>query len=162
MRRNGIKQTFQERILRPLHKDNGYLTVALSKQGKESNRYIHRLVASAFISNPHHYQEVNHIDEDKTNNSVSNLEWCTHTYNNNYGTKKERTAITNLKRGNYQCFGHRMQKINGKPLIAVNEKEVKKFPSTHEAARVLGFCQVQIAYACRNHGEYKGYRWDYV
>ena len=65
-----------------------YLHVGLFKNGKVTIRNVHRLVAITFIDNPHGYSEVNHIDEDKTNNSVSNLEWCTHKYNNNYGRKK--------------------------------------------------------------------------
>lgn len=49
---------------------------------------MHRLIAITFLENPNNLPEINHIDEDKTNNSVSNLEWCDHTYNNNYGSKK--------------------------------------------------------------------------
>lgn len=54
--------------------------------GKAKHEKIHRLVALAFIDNPNNYPHVNHKDEDKNNNSVSNLEWCDIKYNNNYGT----------------------------------------------------------------------------
>lgn len=71
-------------ILKQCYDGKGkYLHVNLS--GKSTN--VHRLVAKAFIDNPHDYKEVNHIDEDKTNNCALNLEWCTHKYNNNYGSK---------------------------------------------------------------------------
>lgn len=64
-----------------------YLFVILSKNGKQKMRNVHRIVAENFISNPKNYPEVNHIDENKTNNNVGNLEWCDHKYNNNYGIK---------------------------------------------------------------------------
>lgn len=56
---------------------------------------IHRLVAQAFIPNPNGYKEINHKDEDKTNNRVSNLEWCDRLYNMNYRTWKDRRKIAN-------------------------------------------------------------------
>lgn len=65
-----------------------YLTVSLWKNGKHSLRYVHRLVASEFIENNNNLPEVNHIDENKTNNTVSNLEWCDRAYNANYGKLK--------------------------------------------------------------------------
>lgn len=70
---------------------NGYKQITLSKNGKCKSYNVHRLVAIAFIPNPNNYKEVNHKDEDKSNNNVNNLEWCTREYNNNYGTKNERT-----------------------------------------------------------------------
>lgn len=72
--------------------DNGYKRVELSKNGKKKKYWVHRLVAIAFISNPNNYKEVNHKDEDKSNNNVNNLEWCTREYNNNYGTRNKRTS----------------------------------------------------------------------
>lgn len=70
-----------------------HMTITLCKDGKSKSFSLHRVVASTFIQNPNKYPCVNHIDEDPTNNIVSNLEWCTHLYNNNYGqavTKRSR------------------------------------------------------------------------
>lgn len=60
---------------------NGYEYVCLRKDGKNQNRMIHRLVAEAFIPNPENLPCVNHIDGNKHNNDVSNLQWCTHSQN---------------------------------------------------------------------------------
>ena len=76
---------------------DGYIVVGLSKNGKQKNYKVHRLVAIAFISNPNNYVEINHIDENKHNNNVDNLEWCTRKYNCNYG---ERHVIAKEKREN--------------------------------------------------------------
>ena len=65
------------------------------------NKYIHRLVAEAFIERPDGLYEVNHLDEDKKNNIVNNLEWCDRKYNNNYGTKIKREISTKIKKGIY-------------------------------------------------------------
>ena len=68
----------------------GYKTVALTKDGKTKTHYVHRLVALAFIPNPDNLPMINHKDEDKTNNFVENLEWCTNEYNLKYGTASRR------------------------------------------------------------------------
>lgn len=76
-----------------------YLHVCLFKNGRTHVKNVHRIIAITFLENPYNYKEINHKDENKTNNAVSNLEWCTHKYNNNYGSKKD------SKRGtkNPQC-----------------------------------------------------------
>lgn len=65
-----------------------YLMVMLSRDGQNKKHLVHRLVAQAFIENPYGLPEINHKDENKRNNCVSNLEWCTHKYNNTYGSKQ--------------------------------------------------------------------------
>lgn len=78
----------QERILKPRSDKNGYLEVALSKDGKLHYFRCHRLVADAFIPNPNHFPVINHKDEDVTNNVVNNLEWCSVSYNTRYSVYK--------------------------------------------------------------------------
>lgn len=87
--------------LKPQVDKNGYLWVNLTYDGKQHNHKIHRLVAQAFIPNPDNLPQVNHINEDKTDNRVDNLEWCTNNYNINYGTCKERAAKTRKEKGYY-------------------------------------------------------------
>lgn len=69
-----------DKILSASKKDNGYYTVSING----NNEYVHRLVAKAFIDNPNNLNEINHKDEDKSNNKVDNLEWCTKSYNVSY------------------------------------------------------------------------------
>lgn len=73
-------------------KTHGYLYVALSKDGKKHYLRLHRVIANTFIPNPEGLPEVNHKDEDKTNNRVNNLEWCTSHDNKIYGTRRDRIA----------------------------------------------------------------------
>lgn len=75
----------------------GYLSYLLyDSDGSKSWHKIHRLVAEAFIDNPDNLPQVNHKDENKQNNCVDNLEWCTNDYNIHYGTAIERNALANM------------------------------------------------------------------
>ena len=67
--------------LKPYPNTGGYMRVNLFKAGHMSHQYVHRLVAKTFLPNPNGYEYVNHKDADRTNNAVSNLEWCTAKYN---------------------------------------------------------------------------------
>ena len=81
----------------------GYKKVSLyTEEGKMVNKYIHRLVAETFIDNPNNLSEVNHIDENKANNSVDNLEWCNRKYNNNYGSKPRQNYLIGKFLGYFQ------------------------------------------------------------
>lgn len=84
----------KEKILKPNKTKWGYLYVVLCKDGRKKNYNVHRLVANAFLPNIDNLPEVNHIDEDKTNNRVDNLEWCDKTYNIRYSQSVEVNQFT--------------------------------------------------------------------
>ena len=118
----------------------GYMIICLVKNGKKKTHYIHRLVAEAFIPNPDNLPQVNHKDENKQNNCVSNLEWCDAKYNINYGTRIERIS---------------------KPVYCIELD--RTFKSQVEAARELGLDNRYISACCK--GKRKtagGYRWKYA
>lgn len=77
------KGVVERKVNRPIKAtwDRGYLKINLSINGKRYLRYVHRMVAEAFIPNPKNYKEVNHIDNIPSNNCVDNLEWCDRKYN---------------------------------------------------------------------------------
>ena len=130
----------------------GYERVVLSTNNIQKGYYIHRLVATAFISNPDNLYQVNHKDENKTNNRVDNLEWCTREYNYNYGTRGKRISLKNT---------------NGKKSkitlqYDINGNLIKEWKSTMDVQRNLGFNQSSISKCCR--GKYAcayGYIWKY-
>lgn len=86
-----------EMELKPTVDSWGYYGVNLWKDGKNTRKKVHRLVAEAFLPNPMGLRFINHKDEDKSNNSVENLEWCTTAYNNTYGTRVGRMCKSKLK-----------------------------------------------------------------
>ena len=100
----------------PAPDTHGYPMVCLCKNGKNTTRRVHRLVAEAFIPNPNALPEINHIDEDKTNCAAYNLEWCDHKYNINYGARTEKTCRPVSM---YSC----------------NMELIKTYPSLREACR---------------------------
>lgn len=128
---NGIEYTrLMKGKMLSLNKTNGhgYPIVSLGNgvQGLK-NYYIHRLVAEAFIPNPENLPQVNHIDEDKTNNTLENLEWCTHSYNNTYGTKIERGIES-----------YRKNCLSDEEFIKSLSERAKKYFSTHVSVRAIG------------------------
>ena len=137
------------RILKSGIASNGYCMVVLSK-GK--SKTIHRLVASVFLPNPDNLPIVNHKDEDKTNNCVNNLEWCSSKYNNNYGTLKERREKSN----NYNRIAVDKFDLYGNYICT--------YRSISQAARAVGV-KYQSICACLKNPEHKhtagGYKWKY-
>lgn len=103
----GQVRNHRGKLLRPGLDHQGYLKCVLCKGGKTKTIYIHRLVAQAFIPNPMYLKQVNHKDEDKSNNNVDNLEWCTARYNVNYGSAQKKRVKTNIINGKYKFTGHK-------------------------------------------------------
>ena len=150
----GNDKSRREKILRPCNNMRGYLQINLWKGGERKLHYIHRLVLSTFspCENSHELQ-VNHIDENKLNNSIENLEWCDSSYNINHGTRNKRSAEKNT---------------NGKlsiPIVQLSRegKYIRSYKSSHDAAREGGYHQGSIIACCRGrqktHGDYK---WMYL
>lgn len=147
-------RTGEERILKPRTDKDGYLQVNLYNNKKLKTFKIHRLVAKAFIPNPDNKPEVNHKDEDKTNNCLTNLEWMTRLENNNYGTHNERSSKSRI---NHQAIS--------KSVIQYSLKGefIRKWQSAMQIERDLGFSQSHISECCK--GKRKsayGYIWTYA
>ena len=83
------RRTGKKQILKQYINNTGYKQVALRKNNKVKWYLVHRLVAQAFIPNPHNYPIINHKDENPANNAVWNLEWCTMDYNIDYSKNKK-------------------------------------------------------------------------
>ena len=137
-----------ERILKPSFNGFGYLLVKLCASGKTKNVTVHRLVCEAFHDNPDSKPDVNHINENKTDNRACNLEWSTRKENINHGTHNERSGKTRSKPvGQYTRDG----------------ELVKIWQSTKEVQRKTGFSQGNISKVAN--GKYKqayGFVWKYV
>jgi hypothetical protein len=97
----------------------GYPMVMLCKNGIKKMKIIHRIVAQAFIPNPNNFPEVNHKDEDKSNNNVTNLEWCTRIYNINYGTYISRRTFTRQQRECSIGINNGRSKLNETQVIDI-------------------------------------------
>ena len=107
------KRLFEGRILSQSFVGCGYKSVMLSMNGCVKRYNVHRLVAQAFIPNLNDLPEINHLDEDKTNNCVDNLEWCTAKYNSNYGDRNKKISFLKRERDKQ----NRQNKSNCRSLI---------------------------------------------
>lgn len=112
----GSYRLHKGKILSPGIRPDGYLVVSLQYRMFR----VHRLVAQAFIPNPDNLPQVNHLDEDKSNNRVENLEWCDAKYNNNYGTARIRAKETAIKNG--YCTGLSKEEYRKKYYQENNDK----------------------------------------
>jgi hypothetical protein len=138
----------KEKILKGVKNSSGYLYVGLYQDGKQVFKRVHRLVAEAFLENPQNLLEVNHKDEDKANNHVDNLEWCSSKYNANYGTRNQRSA---------EARSRRVDQID-----PITGEVIHQWVSTMECER-NGFNHGHVVDCARGlRKTHKGYIWKYI
>lgn len=118
-----------------------YLSCSILIDGKPKRLSVHRMVALTFIDNPKKLSQVNHIDGNKLNNRVSNLEWCSPKYN-----QRHRREILN--------------KNSDRPVICVETNRI--FPQIKSAAKAIGSYDSNIIRACQKGSTAKGFHWNYV
>lgn len=123
--------------------NKGYSIVSL---GRNENVSIHRLVATTFLDNPNNYQCINHIDGNKQNNNVSNLEWCDYSQNLVHAYKTGLNPIPKRVR-----------------QFTLSGKFVKDWESASQCERELGFNHRKISKCCNGKADtHRGYRWCFI
>ena len=135
----------------------GYMYVGLWK-GKKCKKFrVHRLVAETFIPNPNSFTSINHIDEDKSNNCVTNLEWCTTSYNNAYGNRGAKMLHTYKQRNTSNAEKEVLQ-------LSLYGEIVNEYKSISEASRQTGLSLGNLSSVCNNKPHRKtlgGYKWRF-
>lgn len=135
-------------IRTPTLNHSGYLRLSLCKGGVQYPTTVHRLIAKTWLENPKNFSEVNHKNENKTDNRVSNLEWCSRDYNISYGTARKRAGVA-----------------NGRPVIqyTLGGDKIQEFYSGYEAQRRLGVLEQNINLCCLGKRQQAGgFRWKYA
>ena len=132
-------------MLKPWITKDGYLRHCLYKHNKRKNLLLHRIIATAFIDNPGKKPQVNHIDENKLNNDLSNLEWCTERENAIHGTRTKRVA----------------EKLSQKVIqLDLNDNILNVFKSMRQAERETGIDATSISACCNGKRKSAGrFKW---
>lgn len=151
--KGNVRNVKTGKVLKTKVDKGGYVQVGLYKDGKQKWLLVHRMVGCTFIPNDDVTKtEVNHINEDKTDNSVENLNWMSPKENSNWGTRNERIAKTKIENGtSKKIIG---KSLNGNKVIVLkNGTQAKKF----------GFDQGSISKCCNGKlRQHHGYTWKYL
>jgi hypothetical protein len=144
--KNGSILIRKPKILKPYTNSLGYNVTSLQKGGRQKMVKLHRLVAEAFLENPQNFPAIDHIDRDKQNNCVSNLQWCNQSLNMQNPLTK---AV--------------MSDVKSKPVVCIYpDNKTKNFKSAY-VARFDGFDPSSITKVCKNKkSTHKGCRWMYL
>ncbi len=166
VQKSGHLQKLQGVIIKPQRGTNGYLAVSLSKNGTVRQERVHRIIARTFIPNPDKLPEVNHINEDKTDNRVNNLEWVTIRVNRLYGTRLERTVKhrnqSGTKNGMYGRKGALNPRAKAIQQFTLNDSFVQEFSCIKEAAKTTGSNAALISRAAKGLlRQTNGFKWKY-
>lgn len=157
-----VRRVFKNktRELKGTMKTGGYKGVFLKTPEKFKGELVHRLVAEAFIPNPENLPCINHKDEDKWNNKIDNLEWCSYKYNNNYGTRNKRVSKTKTN-----------NTYNMKSVLCIETGVI--YPTLYEVERQTGISAQAVFMCCKGTVYSKskgftkrhtagGYHWKYT
>lgn len=138
-----------ERLLNPTISNNGYMQVTLYRSQNDRHKFlVHRLVAQEFVENPNNFGAVNHKDENRLNNKAENLEWCTLSYNNAYGTARIRGSVTK---------GQKVEQLTLEGILLAT------YESLLIASMITGFTAHCIKDCCQGKTRSgSGYIWRYV
>lgn len=162
--KGNVFSLYSNKYLKPSKEKTGYLSIELFNKNGSKRLLVHRLVAITYIPNPNNLPMVNHKDENKINNNVNNLEWCTAKYNMNYGTAPKR-RIEN------RDYSKEIFKINARKNGAVRNKKVIQYTKNHifvhEYISVAdAFRQTKIKHisecALNKRHSAGGYKWQFV
>jgi|SRR5690606_24752201 len=171
-----VKNLKTGRILKSSPDNKGYMTVRLYNNGRAKTFKVHRLVAEYFIPNTENKPQVNHIDGDKSNNDILNLEWVTNSENQIHAIKtglrvdtdEWRKNISNAHKGKRESEEVKERKRKGNPKnksviqLSVDGDFVRKYISTKEAERETGIRSSNIIECCKGRRrQAKGFKWVY-
>lgn len=147
--RNGAIKFVSAKSVSLYEKENGYLVVHLYRDNKGKTKYIHRLVANAFIPNPNNLSTVNHKDGNKHNNTVANLEWASYSDNNQH-------AYDNGLKHSNRNNPHMSKKV---VAYSIDGKKLYSFPSMREAERQLGLANGAVSQGIKHGWHYHNFIW---
>lgn len=160
-----VKSIFNEKLLKPYVRKTGYVHVLLSKDGKRKCYTIHKLVMLAFVGESNGL-DVNHIDGNKQNNKLDNLEYCTRKENSKHAWKTGLCKYTEKTRETARNHCKTVGQNNRKPVIQkdLNGNFIKRWNSIIEAGKTLNINRANITSCCKKNGTYKtagGFIWEY-
>jgi hypothetical protein len=127
----------------------GYMTVGFTVNNKKVNKYVHRLVAEAFITNINNYPQVNHIDCNKTNNRINNLEWCTNSQNHIHASKNGLNKL-HLHRVAYSGEENGRALLTKEQVLEIKEKYIPYKYSAKKLAKEYNVSESCITHILNN------------
>lgn len=152
-----VRNATNGNIITPKHNNRGYVQIRLNKCGKTHYWLLHRLVAFAFIPNPENLPQINHKDENKDNNCVDNLEWCTNLYNRHYGNGYQRSV------DNHDYLALAEQNKRKVRQYDLSGNLIKDWVGVKDIQKATGIGESNIRRCCYGRGKSAGgYVWQYV